>query len=179
MVKHVQIFVILIFLISCKNVEINNSPIEINNPILLQKIQKYKSYTDKINNGKPYIIRVYCREINDSTNKFVITNELNAIAFKMTSYHFKCKVDNFEVFFVMLSGVVENNSYTEKDKNFFRVNEKVLLNDIKCHFPIAYKLYKKNGYFTFDFIHDPENLYLVFIHDKLVSEKFKRGMYSE
>jgi len=178
MVKHVLI-IILIFLVSCKNCENNNTPIEINNPILLQQIREYKSYCDKINKGKAYIIRVYCREINDSTNKFVISNELNAIAFKMTPYHFKCKVDNFDVFFVMLSGIVENNSYTEKDKNFFRVNENVLLNDIKGYFPIAYKLYKKNNYFTFNYIHDPENLYLIFVHDKLIGKKLKRGMYNE
>ena len=70
--------------------------------------------------GRSFVLTVYCCELNDSTNKYVISHESSAFGLYNNSYHFKCKVEDFEVLFIMVSGLVNSPDYGKTDLNFLK-----------------------------------------------------------
>jgi hypothetical protein len=178
MVKVFKILILCLFFVSCtKESKKDNCYLEINNKELSSQIKEYRHFVDSLNKGKVYVIVVYCSQINDSLNKYVITCCANAYSFTLQPYSFKCNVDNLDVFFVMVSSLVNSPDYGKTNLNFFKNNKDVLMEDVKKHFPNEYDYYLKNGDFTFKSIFEPELLYLTFKYNVLIKKTYKKGSY--
>ena len=177
MVKIIRILFLITVLTSCvKNKVEDNCYLEINNKELIQQIKEYKHFSDSINRGRPYVLNVSCYGPNDSTEKYTISSSIDAIGLISYPYHFICKVENYEVFFTMVSGNVESPYYVKTDRNFFKLKQNAILEYIKKYFPKDYEKYEnylKTGNFPCpDLIYEPESLHLKFINGRLVKKIF-------
>jgi hypothetical protein len=83
--------------------------VELNNKTLESKILRYTKFTAENNKNQPFVIHVFCLEINDSTTRYIIGSEVEPSDFKSTPYHFVCEVGGQEVFFTMLAGISKYN----------------------------------------------------------------------
>jgi hypothetical protein len=174
MAKQITLFLVLILLISCRQEKQSDIYLELNNKTLESEILKYTKFTAENNKNQPFVIRVLCLEINDSTTRYIIGSEVEPSDFKSTPYHFVCEVGGQEVFFTMLSGV---SIYNCEKGNFFKLKESSYLKFMKKHFPKDYKLYvekKKKGYYI---LNEPEMYYLTFINENLVEKRISMGMH--
>ena len=77
--------------------------------MLEDEIMAYTKIIESENKNESFVVNVYCTEINDSTNKYVINGIINPELIKMTPYHFICKIGERDVFFTMLAGIVKKN----------------------------------------------------------------------
>lgn len=174
MVKKIIFLALVVLLISCNIVnKQSNVYLDLNNKQLEQQIINYSKYSDSLNKDRTYILRVYCSEVNDSTNRFVIESNIDIELIKMMPYHFICKVDGHEVFFTMLSGIVKKDW---GKRNFFNLKQSSYLDLMKQYFPEEYKNYIKNEKTFPRVIYEPDLCYLTFINDKLVKKEMKRGL---
>ena len=174
MAKKITLFLVLILFISCRQEKQSDIYLELNNKTLESEILKYTKLTVENNKNKPFVIRVYCLEINDSTTRYVINSEIDAQIFVSIPYHFVCKVGGQEVFFTMLAGI---SKYNWRKGVFFKLKESSYLKFMKKHFPEDYKLYvekKQKGYYI---LNEPEMYYLTFINEKLVEKRISMGMH--
>jgi len=176
-VKIIRVLVLITVLTSCvKNRVEDNCYLEINNKELIQQIKVYKNFSDSVNRGRPYILNVSCYGPNDSTEKYTISSSVDAIGLILYPYHFICKVENYEVFFTMVSGIVESPDYGKTDKNFFKIKQNFILEHIKKYFPKDYEKYEnylKTGHFPPpNLIYEPKQLHLSFINGRLVKKTY-------
>ena len=183
MVRTFKILLLVLLFTSCnsnKNHENHeNYYLEINNKELTKQIIEYKHFIDSLCQGRSFVLTVYCCELNDSANKYVISKESSAFGFPINSYNFKCKVEDFDVLFIMVSGLVNSPDYGKTDLNFFKVKQPVILEDIKKYFPEEYKYFIKNGNFPPPDMFEPEILHLTFVRDKLVKKIYRRGSFKD
>lgn len=172
------LFTTVILLTACSETRKQQTDLylEINNLELSGQIMEYKNYLDSTLSNKPYILRVSCFEINDSTSKYVISSDIQAYSFAMEPYHFKCKLNKTDVYFTMASGIVKSNDYGKTNNNFFKVSQNAIIEDVKKYFPKDYQYYLKYGQYPMNYIYDPELLYLTFIENRLVKKTYKRGL---
>ena len=177
----IRTLTIFLLLTSCQVVkqQPDNYIIEINNKELSKQIVEYKHFIDSLSKGRPFVINVYCSEINDSVNKYIVDKTSSGFGFYSYPYHFKCKVNDFEVFFIMVSGLVNSPDYGKTDLNFFIVKQSIILEDLKNYFPEDYKCFMKNGNFPPPDLFEPEILHLTFVREKLVKKTYKRGSYRD
>ena len=126
MVRTFKILLLILLFTSCKgNKNQENYYLEINNKELTKQIIEYKHFIDSLSRGRSFVLTVYCFELNDSVNKYVITKVSSAFGLSDRSYHFKCKVADFEVFFIMVSGLVNSPDYGKTNLNFFKVKQSI------------------------------------------------------
>ena len=180
MVRTFKILLLILLFTSCKSNKNNeNYYLEINNKELIKQIIEYKHFIESLNQANSFVLKIYCLELNDSVNKYVISKESSAFGFSNNSYNFKCKVEDFDVLFIMVSGLVNSPDYGKTNLNFFKVKQSIILEDIKKYFPEDYKYFMKNGNFPPPDIFEPEILHLTFIRDKLVKKAYKRGYFRD
>ena len=170
MAKQITLFLVLILLISCRQEKQSDIYLELNNKTLESEILKYTKTTAKEYKNQPFVIRVFCLEINDSTTRYVISSDIEASGFEFIPYHFVCKVGGQEVFFTMLAGINLGKG------NFFKLKESSYLKFMKKHFPKDYKQYIEKQQEHVGAFHDPDMYYLTFVNGKLVKKEIKRGM---
>lgn len=151
----------------------NDVYLEINNKELEQQIIEYTEYTDSTTIIHPYVLNVYCLEINDSTNRYIIQGDIDPSIFKMIPYHFICKVGGRDVFFTMLSGIVKKDW---GKRNFFNLKESAYVDFMKKYFPEDYKYYIENKEKKVQINYEPNLCYLTFVQDKLVKKEMRRGL---
>ena len=183
MVKTFKILLFVLLFTSCNSNKNNknheNYYLEINNKELTKQIIEYKHFIDSLSQGRSFVLTVYCLEINDSVNKYVVSFISSAFGLSNHSYHFKCKVEDFDVLFIMVSGLVNSPDYGKTDLNFFKVKQPVILADIKKYFPEEYKDFIKYGNFPPPDMFEPEILHLTFVRDKLVKKIYRRGSFKD
>jgi len=180
MVRTFKILLLILLFTSCKSNKNNeNYYLEINNKELIKQIIEYKHFIESLNQANSFVLKIYCLELNDSVNKYVISKESSAFGFLNNSYNFKCKVEDFDVLFIMVSGLVNSPDYGKTNLNFFKVKQSIILEDIKKYFPEDYKYFMKNGNFPPPDMFEPEILHLTFIRGKLVKKAYKRGYFRD
>jgi hypothetical protein len=173
MAKQITLFLVLILLISCRQEKQSDIYLELNNKTLESEILKYTKFTAENNKNQPFVIRVFCLEINDSTTRYVISSEIEASSFEFIPYHFVCKVGGQEVFFTMLAGI---SKYKWRKGNFFKLKESSYLKLMKKHFPKDYKQHIEKRQEHLGVLYEPDMYYLTFVNGKLVKKEIKRGM---
>ena len=173
MAKKITLFLVLILFISCRQEKQSDIYLELNNKTLESEILKYTKITAKDNKNRPFVIRVFCLEINDSTTRYVIGSDIEASSFEFMPYHFVCKVGGQEVFFTMLAGI---SKYKWRKGNFFKLKESSYLKFMKKHFPEEYKIYVEKRQERVSDCYEPDMYYLTFVNGKLVKKEIKRGM---
>lgn len=141
--------------------------------MLEQQISDYIRTTELENKGRPFVIIVFCLNINDSTTRYVISSEINPEAVKMMPYHFVCKIGKRDVFFTMLAGIVRKDW---GKRNFFNLKEEAYLEFMKKYFPNDYKLLKEKKQKGYIILYEPDMCYLTFVYDKLVKKEMRRGL---
>lgn len=173
MAKQITIFLVLILLISCRQEKQSYIYLELNNKTLESEILKYTKFTAENNKNQPFVIHVFCLEINDSTARYVIDSDIDAEILEFTPYHFVCKVGGQEVFFTMLAGI---SKYNWGKGNFFKLKESSYLKFMKKHFPKDYKQHIEKRQEHVGACYDPDMYYLTFVNGKLVKKEIKMGM---
>lgn len=175
MARKIIFFILLLILcFSCKNGNQNSEHIlEINNKELEQQIVNYIKVAQSENKGCPFIIRVYCLNINDSITRYVINSEVEPENMKIEPYHFICKIGGRDVFFTMVAGLVKKEW---GKKHFFYLRENAYTNFCKSYFPADYKLLVENKQKGYVILDEPEMYYLTFLYDKLIKLEIKRGV---
>lgn len=177
MVKTIYIFALLLFSVSCtKNNNNFTYSNEINNIVLINNIIEYKHFVDSLRNGKSTLIRVFCSSTNEQKTEFVIQPIADAYNLTAIPYQFKCRINQFDVYFTLKSCLVNSPDYGKTDLNFFKTKNEVLLLDVKKYFPLEYDSFLKYGSFTPTIIFEPELLQLIFDKNKLVYKKYKRSL---
>jgi len=176
-------FLLLLLLCSCKSKHQQDDIfLEINNKELEKQIVEYKNQTDSLLGDKSYFLQVYCMEVNDSTNRYVITSEISEKMLDVLPYHFVCKVDGQDVYFTMLAGIERVHW---PPHNFFKLKQSVYEQFMKKHFPENYKTYMDNKrkkaegievYETMFDLYEPDMYYLTFVRDKLVKKESRSGL---
>ncbi len=182
MATKIRIFILFILFVSCKaNKEQNVDSLEINNKILENEIIKYSHYIDSIEQHNPFIVCVFFNQVNDSTKQFGITSSIDASLFQYTPYHFKCNIQNREVFFTAVAGLDEKSwPYS----NFFNLKKSAYLQVMQKHFPKDYEKYlddierMKRGVSCTEVekFYDPLVCHLTFVHDKLIKKEIRGGL---
>lgn len=168
----IYIFLFILLLTSC-NQNRNVDYLEISNHELKSQIIDYIRHTDSSLVNEPYIINVCCMNINDSTTRYVISSDINTETLDMLPYHFVCKVNDRDIYFIMLAGIVKKDW---GKRNFFQLKKATALEYMKKNFPEEYRMYVKkidDGIFI---TYEPEMCYLTFIEDKLVKKEMRSGM---
>lgn len=177
MEKIIKFIVVIFLVVSCTTQKKENDVyLLLNNDELKHEIIRYAEFTDSIENNKQRIIRVYFSQINDSTEQFVITSDIDASLLEDIPYHFVCKIGEREVFFTAVAGLVRKDW---GKRNFFNLKEKTYIEVMKRYFPKEHKEYLeqieriKRGetYSVLVRNYDPVNCYLTFVYDKLVNRE--------
>lgn len=137
--------------------------------MLIAEIRAYTKFYKSIYNEKPFLINRYCIEVNHTTSRFVIDGKLEPEILKRNPYHFICKVDNCDVFFTMLSSLVQKDC---GKRNFFALKENDYIKFIKEYLPGYYKDPTLEQVTYFD---DLELFYLTFVNGELVKKEIRTG----
>jgi len=174
MARKIIVFLVLLLFVSCtKEKQQNVTFLEINNNALNKQILDYIQMVKLHNKERPFIIRVFCLSINDSTTRYVISSDIEPDMIKKMPYHFVCKVGKQDVFFTMLAGIVRKDW---GKLNFFNLKNSEYKHFIKEHFPNDYELALKKRQKDHITLYEPEMCYLTFVYDKLVKKEMRRGL---
>lgn len=167
--------VVLLLMVSAMSCTMNNQSndyLELNNKVLEQEIEGYAKFVDP-QIDEPYVIRVFCFEVNDTTSRYVIHFITQPEDIQMCPYHFVCKIGERDVFFTMLAGVGKTGW---KDNNFFYLKKEACDEFVKKYLPDDYKYYEKGTNKVPWVLYDTEMCYLTFVNDKLVKKELRRGL---
>jgi hypothetical protein len=178
MERKIFFLTMLVLFSSCKKAEHDDTYLELNNKVLESEIIRYTQKTKAELKGEPFVISVYCKQINDSTARYVISPEITASLMENWPYSFICKVGGRDVFFVMGAGISFKNNFN--GGNFFKLKQRAYEDFMKKYFPKQYETYLKilhnEEVETTANFYDPELCYLTFVNEKLVSKIFEMGL---
>jgi hypothetical protein len=172
MVRNIYILILFLIFISCSQ-NYTAEYLEISNSELKSQIIEYVNHTDSLLVKTPYSIDVCCMNVNDSTTRYVISSNIDSKTLRMFPYHFICKVNGRDIYFVMLAGIVKKDW---GKRNFFNLKTTTKIEYMRKNFPEEYRKYKNkidDGVFI---LYEPEMCYLTFIEDKLVKKEMRRGL---
>ena len=143
--------------------------VELNNPILEKEIISYNKSIKSSMGQQSYLIDVFCKEINDSVQRYVISSVVSIKHLDDFPCHFVCKVRDIPVLFTMMAG---RDNWNFKNKPFFRLNKKKRADMERSFFP------GKSNDSAFS-IYDPANVYLTFCNNRLVGKEVHQGLYRD
>lgn len=157
-------------LVICLSCDRNNDEryMEIDNSELKNELAFYADSLDSIHKGEDYVIRVYCRDINDSIKRYTISDEVDYLGWNNCPYNFKCKVKDKDILFVMWN---LNPKQLLSMFPIFKLNDK--------DFPKIYKKYGLKDYRNPWLIYEPELIHLTFLREKLIGKYKSMGMIGE
>nr|WP_320039407.1 hypothetical protein [uncultured Bacteroides sp.] len=170
-IKIVVLFLMLLT-VSCTMNNQSNDYLVLNNKVLEREIEGYAKFVDPQIN-EPYVISVFCSEVNDSTSRYIINFITDPEDIQMWPYHFVCKIGERDVFFTMLAGI---GKIGWKNNNFFYLKKEACDEFVKKYLPDDYKYYKKGTNKVPLVLYDTEMCYLTFVNDKLVKKELRRGL---
>jgi hypothetical protein len=172
MARQIVLFLVLVLVSSCKHEKQDYVYLELNNKELESEITKYIKFTE-VKENQPFIIQVFCMEVNDSTTRYVISSEIVPAMVKACPYHFVCKVAGRDIFFTMLAGI---SRYNWIKGNFFKLKESSYLNFMQKNFPQDYKLYIQKKHKGYEVLYEPDMYYLTFVNEKIVKKEVRMGL---
>lgn len=164
--------ILLLVLCGCrgeKNRDFNR--LVLNNKALEREIIEYRKREDQhpAYEGTKVYTSVWCKEINDSTVRYVLRPFSDPAELDKYPVSFICKVDGEDVFFIMGCGV----SKTDYKNNFFKMSERNKACFKKKYFPKIY--YNRDGKLGPYCYSHPLLTYLTFVNDSLVGNNIGYG----
>lgn len=144
----------------------------IDNSELKKEIAFYVDSLDTVHKNEDYVIRVYCKDINDSIQRYCLTDEIDYDLWNKCPYHFRAKVHNKDILFVMSAGYPSLAIYNP----YFKMNDEDYSKIVQKYFP---KIYRKYGLTTFRYpqiTYEPDLIFLTFLRGRLISKYRSRGM---
>ena len=165
-------------LVICLSCDRNNVEryMEIDNSELKNELVFYVDSLDSIHKGEDYVIRVYCRDINDSIKRYTISDEVDYLGWNNCPYNFKCKVKDKDILFVMWNS---NPKQSLSVFPIFKLNDKDFAKEANKYFPKIYKKYGLKDYRNPWVIYEPELIHLTFLREKLIGKYKSMGMIGE
>ena len=140
-----------------------NNLVELDNPVLEDEIISYDKSLKSSMGQQPYMVDVFCREINDSVQRYVITSIVDVEFLDDFPFHFVCNVRGIPVLFTMMAG---RDNWNFRNKPFFKLNEEK-------------KADMMRSLFSKIITYDPTNVYLTFYDNKLVGKEVHQGLYRD
>lgn len=166
---------ILLLCFSCKNENNKETDryMEIDNQDLKRELAFYVDSLDSIHKGEDYVIRVYCRDINNTLKRYTISDEIDYDLWDRCPYNFKSKVHGKDILFVMWT---VNPRQSLAMSPVFKLDDESFAKEAKKYFP---KIYKKYGLKDFRYpqvIYEPDLIYLTFLRNKLIGKCRSMGL---
>lgn len=161
--------VVLTFLLcfSCGPKDNDERYMEIDNLDLKRELAFYVDSLDSVHKGVDYVIRVYCRDVNDTLKRYTIFDEIDYNLWKKCSYNYKSRVNGKDILFVMWT-VDPNQSLNLLP--VFKLDDESFVKDAERCFPKIYKKYGLKDYRYPEIIYEPELIHLTFSKDKLIGK---------
>jgi hypothetical protein len=174
------------FLTSCKQTQredfrdhsvvylcLNNKELE--TAIIDYRAEMERANAKEIAKGDSIYVGVYMKDINDSIKRYVLFPVIDYTIFRVITPFFLCTVDSKDVFFMIESG----QTYYYGSENYFKLSEEEKWYFIKKYFPRRYEEYRSKGCFSNSRNYHPQNCYLTFCKDTLISKTYKRGAWRD
>ncbi|MCR4773926.1 MAG: hypothetical protein K5854_06155 [Prevotella sp.] len=146
---------------------------EIDNRELKKELAFYADSFMSVHKNEDFVIRVYSRNINDTLQRYTISDEIDYNMRNGCPYNFKSRIKDMDILFVMWNAD-PNQSLAVIP--IFKLDSAGVAEEARRYFPKIYKKYGMKDYRNLVIIYEPELIHLTFLRNKLIGKYKMRGM---